>query len=77
MKQFEKDTLYRLLVEASRFWLIGHFLRTHALPDPAVYFVYANGPNGLDWGNEPGPDDPQLKPLRRKRVRITLEIEDH
>jgi len=72
---FEKDTQYRLLVEASRYWVIEHYLRTGRLPEPAVYFAYANGERGFDWGNPPGPDDQTQ--LRGKRVRITLEIEDH
>lgn len=75
---FEKDTQYRLLVEAARYWVIEHYLRTGRLPEPEVYFAYANGPHGFDWGNPAGPGDGTTpRPLRGKRVRITLEIEDH
>jgi hypothetical protein len=75
---FEKDTLYRLIVESTRYWVIEHYLRRGCLPDETTFFAYANEPNGFDWGNPAGPDDDgQLRPLRGKRVRITLAIEDH
>ena len=65
-----------MLVEAVRVWVIESHLRTGELPAPSVWFVYANGPASLDWGNAPGPDDPELKPLRYKRIRVALQIED-
>ena len=75
---FVKDTRYRLLVEVSRYWLIEHWLRTHELPDEAVWFVYPNGPEAcLDWGNPPGRSEDGLsRPLRGKRIRITLSVEE-
>lgn len=73
---FESDTLHRLTVEAARFWVIEHFLRTKQLPTRETRFAYASGPHGFDWGNAPGHDDPDTKPLRYKRVRITFEVED-
>lgn len=74
---FERDTLMRMLAEAVRYWLVGHFLRRQRLPEENTFFVYANGPNGIDWGNAPGPTgDGMLRPLRGKRVRITLSIEN-
>lgn len=74
---FERDTLHRMAAGTARYWVIGEWLRNHRLPDKATLFAYAGGPGGFDWGNPPGlQDDPQLQPLRYKRVRITLEIED-
>jgi len=29
---------------------------------------------GIDWGNPAGPDDPELQPLRRKRIEVTLRV---
>lgn len=73
---FEKDTLHRMLSGAARYWVINHYLHKLRIPESAaVYFAYPNGPAGFDWGNALGPDGPD-KPLRGKRVRITLEIED-
>jgi len=80
MGAFEKETGYRLMVEAARYWLIEHFLRTGKLPDPQTYYAYANGPNGFNWGNPPGPPGDGLdqdRPLRGKRVVIRFSIEDH
>lgn len=74
---FEGDTTYRLLVEAVRHWVISWFLASTKLPETAVFYVYSGGPNGIDWGNAPGPDDPGLKPLRYKRIKVTLEIESN
>ena len=77
MGAFEKDTLYRQIVEAARYWVIEHQLRTGQLPEPMTYYAYSDGPRGFDWGNPPGVDDDGLeRPLRRKRVTITLSIED-
>ena len=74
---FESDTVHRLAVEAARFWVIEHWLRTKTLPhEPETRFVYADGPHGIGWGNAPGPDDADLKPLRYRRIRVTFEIED-
>jgi hypothetical protein len=73
---FESETFHRMLVEAARYWLIEFFLRRKKLPEREVRYVYANGPNGIGWGNAPGPDDPDMKPLRGKRIRVTIEIED-
>ena len=78
MNAFEKDTLYRLLVESTRLWVISHWLEHHELPKDVTFYAYPNGPRGFDWGNAPGPDnDGTERPPRGKRVRITLEIEDH
>ena len=76
---FEKETTYRLLVEVCRHWVVSWWLTHKALPErPAVFWVYSGGSNGIDWGNPPGlKDDPELQPLRRKRIRVTIEIEDH
>lgn len=75
---FERETLYRLIVETARLWLVGHFLRSLTLPSAATFYVYPGGPDAsLDWGNAPGPDDPFNKPMRGKRVRVTFEIENH
>ena len=73
---FETETFHRLLVEAVRFWVIEFFLRRNKLPDREVRYVYADGPVGIGWGNSPGPDDPSMRPLRKKRIKITVEIED-
>ena len=75
---FASDTLHRLLVEASRYWVIESVLRSGDLPKDETRFAYANGPHGFGWGNAPGDESDGIKrPLRGKRVRITLEIEDH
>lgn len=74
---FERDTIHRLATEAARVWLVSHFLATKSLPDTQTYFAYPDGLGAsLDWGNAPGPDDPDTKPMRGKRVRVTFEIED-
>ena len=75
MGSFEKDTLHRLCVQAARYWVIEHKLRLGELPENVTFFAYPNGPGGFDWGNPPGPDDPTLRPMRGKRVRITMTIE--
>lgn len=75
---FEKDTEYRLVVEAARYWVIQHYILTGKLPEKTIYSAYPNGTASFDWGDPPGPDDGKTPaPLRGKRVRITLEIEDH
>lgn len=56
--------------------MIEHWLRTKTLPTENTVWVYADGPKGIDWGNAPGPDDPELKPLRYKRIVVTLSIEE-
>jgi hypothetical protein len=77
MRAFDKDTLYRMTVEAARFWVVEHFLRTRQIPDkPRVMFVYPSGCEAcMDFGNAPGPDGPD-KPMRGRRVRVTFEIEE-
>lgn len=76
---FEKDTTYRLLVEAVRHWLLARVLARKSLPsEPAVFWIYASrhpGRNSIDWGDAAGPPDPVNKPLRGKRIRVTIEIE--
>jgi len=72
---FETETFHRMLVEAARYWLIEFFLRKKKLPEREVRYVYADGPNGIGWGNAPGPDD-GTKVMRGKRIKITVEIED-
>lgn len=76
MGSFENDTLYRMCVEAARYWVIEHFLRTGELPDQMKRWVYPSGPvAALDWGNAPGMDDKgQDKILRYKRIEVTLKI---
>ena len=74
---FSRDTTYRLLVEAVRYWVISHWLATQRLPNNGQFWIYGTGQNGIDWGNAPGPDDPDLKPLRGKRIKVTMTIEDH
>lgn len=76
MGAFERDTLHRILAVAARYWVIEHHQRAKQLPKRVTFFAYAEGPAGMDWGNSPGPDDAELRPMRGKRVRITLEIED-
>lgn len=73
---FESDTLHRLCVEAARYWVIESYLRTGKLPATETRYAYSGGPHDIGWGNAPGPDDPELKPLRYKRVKITLTVED-
>jgi hypothetical protein len=73
---FLNDTLHRMCVGVARLWVIEHHLRTDELPDKATFWVYANGPVGIGWGDAPEQDDPDLKPLRYKRICVTLEIED-
>ena len=74
---FERETTYRLLVEAVRHWCITNYLTGGAIPEEAVFFAYANGPNGLDWGNAPGNGDGIPRPLRGKRYRITIALEEN
>lgn len=79
---FEKDTTYRLLVEACRNWIVTWWLAHKSLPQqPAIFWIYGNGATqSMDWGNSPGPDrtdDFEYRPLRRKRIKVTIEIEDH
>lgn len=45
MGAFEKETLYRMIVEAARFWVIEHHQRTGELPEATVKFVYPSGPS--------------------------------
>lgn len=74
---FERDTIHRLATEAARYWLLTHYLANHELPPRGVWFAYPGGcPAAIDWGNAPGPDDPETKPMRGKRVRVTFEIEN-
>ena len=77
LNAFERDTMHRLATEAARYWLLTHYLANHELPERGVLFAYPDGcPVSMDWGNSPGPDDPDLRPLRGKRVRVTFEIDD-
>lgn len=64
-----------MMVEAVRYWLVENFLRTKKLPDKHVYFVYPHGEASLDWGDPPGSPQ-EFAPLRGKRIRVTLEIEN-
>lgn len=71
------DTIYRLIVEASRLWLINHYLRTGKLPEENTYFIYPNGEISLDWGNPSGRDDgKKIRVLCGKRVCVTLSVEN-
>jgi hypothetical protein len=74
---FERETSYRILVEAVRHWCISNHLESGQVPVSGVFFVYADGPTGFDWGNAPGADDPATKPLRGKRYKVTIELEEH
>lgn len=71
MGSFERDAIYRIAREAVRYWVIEVFLENKTLPTSREMFFYSDGPNGIDWGNAPGPDDPDTKPLRGKRIRVT------
>ena len=74
---FERETSYRLLVEAARHWCISGYLATHRVPSRGVFYAYPAGPSAcFDWGNPPGPNDPTTQPLRGKRYKITIELED-
>lgn len=74
---FETDTFHRMLVEAARYWVIEAWLRSQELPRSETRYVYPDGPPAsMDWGNSPGPDDPTMKPMRGKRVSITIKVED-
>ena len=68
--QFEKDTTYRLLVEVILHWIVSWWSVHNALPTkPAVFWVYAEGTHhNLGWGGGV---------LNRKRIKVTIEIEDH
>jgi hypothetical protein len=77
VSSFERDSTYRQLVEATRHWVLTNYLAHGQVPCRGVFFVYANGPVGMDWGNPPGPDNEDLQPLRYKRYRITIELEGH
>ena len=71
---FERDTTYRLLTEAVRHWMIAHYLASHGkLPGPAKFWFYSEQ---LDWGDA-GPKEPEEnRPLRKKRIAVTLTVED-
>lgn len=69
-----KDTVYRILVEAVRVWVVATWLHKKRLPEDATFWIYSGGPMGIDWGNPAGPDDPELQPLRRKRIEVTLRV---
>lgn len=74
---FERETIYRLVVEACRVWVVGTFLSLKRLPKKAKLWIYSNGPlHSIDWGNSPGPDDPDIRPMRYKKIQVTLEIID-
>jgi len=74
---FERDTTYRILVEAVRHWIITHWLAKKTLPLEAdVFCVYSDGPNGIDWGNPPTSEGKADRPLRGKRIRVTFEVEE-
>lgn len=75
---FEKDTTYRLAVEAARHWLLSRVLATGELPKGTTLWVYPAGPEAcLDWGNPPGMDKtPKEAPLRGKRIAVTFRIEE-
>ena len=78
MGAFEKDALYRMLVEAARYWVIENYLRTGELPKERTNFVYADGPKAIDWGNPPGRNPPEgTAVLRYKRIVVRLSIEDY
>lgn len=75
LSDFEKDTMYRLAVEAVRFWVVSNTLAHGEMPNRFEQFVYGHGPAAaLDWGDAPGPADPTM-PLRGKRIRVTYEVE--
>lgn len=72
---FESATIHRIATESVRVWIIEHWLRTQTLPQPEVMFVYPRGPQSLEWGAADGSPD-EFAPLRGKRIRVTLEIEN-
>jgi hypothetical protein len=76
MPAWIKDTIYRLLVEAVRVWIVSYWMEHKGLPAAAKFWIYSSGPHGIDWGNPPGPDDSSLQPLRRKRIEVTLRVVD-
>lgn len=72
---FEADTLYRMAVEMARYWVIASSLEAGEIPQRRTMFVYPSGPPAcMDWGNPPG--DKANAPLRGKRVKVTLTVED-
>ncbi len=73
---FERDTSYRILTEAVRHWLVTRFLAGGMPKKPAVFWVYSNGPNGIDWGDDPKAPT-QDRPLKGKRIRVTFEVENY
>lgn len=76
MGAFEKETVYRLLTEACRMWVVSTHLETGKLPKFVTYWVYGNGaPINIGWGDAGGPPS-ENTPMRGKRIRVTLEVED-
>ena len=76
LSAFDRDTIHRLLNEASRYWVVQTFLSSGELPAGIkTWWAYPDGPISFDWGNAPGPKT-KYTPLRGKRVRITLELEN-
>ena len=79
MNAFEKNTLYRLLVEAVRYWVIQTFFDTKQIPQTVgTFWIYPRGIEfpGIDWGDDPSQPD-ALRPLMGKRIRVTLTVEDY
>ena len=82
---FDKDTLHRIVTEASRLWVVEHFLRTGRLPEELTMFAYPSGPVSMDWGNPTGgstnPHADACRPasavLHRKRVVVHFTLEDY
>lgn len=78
MSAFENDTVHRLLTEAMRVWVVGNYLETCAIPyRAATFYVYPSGPVSMDWGDSRYKVDGEpAEPMTRKRVKITIEIEN-
>lgn len=77
MNEFEKDTLYRMLVGAVRYWCVGHWRTVSSLPAKATYWFYPSGASlNIGWGDGWSTGDPKETPLRGKRIQITIEVVD-
>lgn len=72
--RFETDTIWRMCCQVARYWVVEWFLRTQELPPKQTFYVY---PDNIDFGDDRRERDESLTPLRRKRIRVTIEIEDY
>ena len=73
---FESEIVYRLAVELARTWVIAHYLAHGTLPNDAILYAYPRGPEAaIDWGDGTMSAE-DCRPLRDKRVAVTLTVED-